>query len=54
MREMREQGAGGKFLSSAPFPLPLCPMPHAQSLIYRLVISLCGTFFVKIKVELWY
>ncbi|MEH2006485.1 hypothetical protein [Nostoc sp.] len=31
---MREQGAGGKFLSSAPFPLPLCPsapcpMPHA-------------------------
>jgi hypothetical protein len=23
-------------------------------LIYRLIISLCGTFFVKIKVELWY
>ena len=30
------------------------PMPNAQPLIYRLIISLCGIFFLKIKVELWY
>ncbi|MEH1961589.1 MAG: histidine kinase [Nostoc sp.] len=60
---MGDEGAGGAELitnecpmphAQCPMPNAPCPMPHAQPLIYRLIISLCGTFFVKIKVELWH
>ncbi len=40
--------------SSPSSPHAPCPMPHSQPLIYRFIISLRGTFFIKIKVELGY